>query len=88
MSCVLTAETLTLLLSYCLLQSAWEHHAALIRCICVIGDAVSSIDYFKNIQCDGVDDRIGAIRACLEDHKVGGGLLFSDLNCEDFFCEF
>ena len=87
-SCLLTAEKLTLLLSYCLLQSAWEHHGALIRCICIIGDAVHSIEYFKNIQCDGVDDRIGDIRACLEDHKVGGGLLFSDLNYEDFFCEF
>jgi len=57
-------------------QSAWEHHGGLIRCICTIGDAVHRIEYLKEIQDDGMEHRMGDIRACLEGHKVGGGLLF------------
>ena len=70
---------------FMLLQSAWEHHGALIRCVFIIGDAVHSIENLKNKQYDGLDDRMGDIRACLEGHKVGGGLLCSCLNCVDFF---
>eukprot|EP00890_Picochlorum_soloecismus_P000227 jgi/Picsp_1/1204/NSC_04685-R1_---NA--- len=51
------------------LQSAWEHHRALIRCICTIGGAVDSIEYLKKIQYGGMDERMKDIRACLEGHK-------------------
>ncbi len=66
------------------MQSAWEHHRALIRCICTIGGAVDSIEYLKKIQYGGMDERMKDIRACLEGHKVGVGLLC--LNAKTRLC--